>query len=511
MLEMQNSPDKGKLELDDVEYDDGSAKPSSVAHTPLAMSAKEETQARSGERWDADEVILQVRNQYNVASNIWASICFTDPTIARKMAQAWKQYKHRISSPKFLGYFMGVIGSKAHCLVSSTSKQSPMSSLRDTKAADTYGQLKVPNLFHGLILGVVARHHYLQEALQLFAAVSSMFDPLRDESSTESDVSWLKNAVHYRQWLSEDIRSSSQYLNTLHSLETISAMNDNLDAGPLTERLLKSTTYLGLALPTQPTTEMVVKGGCLTDKKSLSAAPAPGKDFLRIENSRRPINSTDSVHKSSYFQSSPPANFTCPLTRISPPPSMIFRITTPTDCVLIKDFDITIYDPSIELRGLRRTFLTHWQQNLEEEAGRGTLDIHVCGPHAKRNPIRSFLSLVKLNNTAISFVPMSDRTHLKTVGTWSGRCPQDDLVVYLLAILTRLVGWELGAIEISLVRIERKFIRTQNTVLVLAVWRRKYFWLFKVNGLDNFGGGIDLGSFAPFHSRATQFVVQGNM
>ncbi|KAH9213718.1 hypothetical protein DL95DRAFT_505883 [Leptodontidium sp. 2 PMI_412] len=123
----------------------------------------------------------------------------------------------------------------------------------------------------------------------------------------------------------------------------------------------------------------------------------------------------------------------------------------------------------------------------------------------------SYIARVIVKTTTISFVPLSERTQLKTVGTWPRRCLEDDLVAYLLAIIARLVGWELGAIDILLVRIGNKSVGSQDAVLVLAVWRKKYFWLFNVNGLDTFCGGIDLTSFVPFRLRAAQFVVQGNM
>lgn len=116
------------------------------------------------------------------------------------------------------------------------------------------GQVKETVFRHMRKLGATrdrirAANHYIQAALQLFAAVSSIFDSLRNESA-QPDVSWLKNAVYHRHWLAKDIRSSSQYLGILHSLEMIYTVNDIVNTSPLTEWLLKSTTCLGLALPT---------------------------------------------------------------------------------------------------------------------------------------------------------------------------------------------------------------------------------------------------------------------
>lgn len=86
----------------------------------------------------------------------------------------------------------------------------------------------------------------------------------------------------------------------------------------------------------------------------------------------------------------------------------------------------------------------------------------------------SYIARVIVKTTTISFVPLSERTQLKTVGTWPRRCLEDDLVAYLLAIIARLVGWEPGAIDILLVRIGNKFVGSQDAVLVLAVWRKTY-------------------------------------
>ncbi|PVH87726.1 S-adenosyl-L-methionine-dependent methyltransferase [Cadophora sp. DSE1049] len=56
---------------------------------------------------------------------------------------------------------------------------------------------------------------YLQEAVQLFTALSSCFDPIMNQDGAQLDIGSVQRAIFHRRWLSNNIQTSFQYLETL--------------------------------------------------------------------------------------------------------------------------------------------------------------------------------------------------------------------------------------------------------------------------------------------------------
>lgn len=56
---------------------------------------------------------------------------------------------------------------------------------------------------------------YLQEAVQLFTALSSYFDPIMNQDGAQSDISSVKGAIFHQRWPSHRIHNSFQYLESL--------------------------------------------------------------------------------------------------------------------------------------------------------------------------------------------------------------------------------------------------------------------------------------------------------
>lgn len=71
---------------------------------------------------------------------------------------------------------------------------------------------------YAVVINREAGGRYLQEAVQLFIALSSCFDPIMNQDGAQLDVGSVRRAIFYQKWSSNGTQNSFQYLEFLFNM-----------------------------------------------------------------------------------------------------------------------------------------------------------------------------------------------------------------------------------------------------------------------------------------------------